>query len=88
MKISQRVTRKVEIGEPEWSGILLNYWESDNRLGLNRKCKSCSERYKTGHASVCHFKNEGNQLICENCRPISEEELRVAKERQAKQTSR
>ncbi len=87
MKVSQRVTRKIEIGEPEWVLILLDYWESDNRLGLNRRCKSCGKRHETGHVSVCHFKTgvKQNMLICENCRPISEEELTTARKRAEKQ---
>ncbi len=87
MKVSQRVTRKREIGEPKWVLILLDYWESDHRLGYNRRCKSCGKRYETGHVSVCHFKTgpKQNMLICEKCRPISEKELIAARERVEKQ---
>ena len=87
MKISQRVTRKIEIGEPEWVLILLDYWQSDNRLGYNRRCKVCDKRHETGHVSVCHFKtgSKQNLLVCANCRPISEEELETARKRAEKQ---
>lgn len=87
MRVSQRVTRKIEIGEPEWVLILLDYWESDHKLGFNRRCKSCGKRYETGHVSCCHFSTgpKQNMLICEKCRPISKEELEIAERRREKQ---
>lgn len=84
MRAQKRLMRKVDIGDPEWSMVLLNYWDSDKRLGLHRNCKGCGKSYETGHATVCHFKTEGNLLFCRQCLPISEKEIAVAQERHDK----
>lgn len=81
MKVYKQVKRLVEIGEPDWSSVLLNYWSTDSRLKLHRTYGCCGKRYDFGSAWICHFKTEGNVLVCANCQPISKEDLEAAQKR-------
>ena len=78
MKAYQRVTRKVDVGEPKARAVMLDYWKTQDKVGLKRRCKGCNQAYHEGHITLCFFANKPNMILCEGCQPIPEDVLTKA----------